>query len=873
MAIYNVEEYLEEAIKSVVNQTLSFEKHVQLILVNDGSPDNSERICLKYQQKYPNNVVYVKKENGGVSSARNEGLKHVQGKYVNFLDPDDKLSENTLHEVFVFFEKNYEEIDITAIPLFFFEGRNGQHSLNNKFNKKTRVINILDEYDKIQLSSSSTFIKEKELRKYTFNENMRYAEDAELLNKIILGKCALGVVDTAKYFYRKRKDNSSAVQNGENRREWYTNYLKTFSQATINYSISVMGYVPKYIQYMVMYDLQWRLNVEKFNSDVLNDEEQKEFVEVLKSVLLYIDDEIIMQQRSLNIHRKIFALRLKYNESKQLYRHVFLKDNVLLFFNQTLIDSLVKQDALITLLEIKRDKLYIEGQFGSLFNQFNIVIKKGEESYPVNKIDRSHHNIYSLGQVVQEYYGFQTEIPLNDIIDSVKIRIFVEINNVQVPIKLKFTRFSKLSNEFGNSYYSNHNYCIREEDHSLVINKTSMIDKIYRELKFLKELYKSKGIGSKKAILARMAYNLGKIYFRNKKIWLIMDRQDKADDNAEHLFKYALKKNDNIKKYFVIKKDSKDYKRLLKLGPVIPFGSYKHKLWHLLADKIISSHHEEQLNNPFLSLEKYYRDIMDFDFIFLQHGITKDDVSPWLNKYKKNFKMFVTSAYKEYESIINGSYGYNKLEVKLTGFPRFDGLENNDKGQVLIMPTWRMSLVKEKNMHTGKRPYNETFKDSIYFKMYNKLINDDRLIAAAKEKGYNIIFYPHPEISQQIIDFDRNDYIKFADFNTRYQSLFNESSMLITDYSSVAFDVAYLKKPVLYFHFDKNHYGDGYFNYETMGFGEICYDYECLINQVVEYINNNCRMKDKYIKRVENFYAFTDKNNCQRVYNEIIKLD
>ena len=90
--VYNVEQYLEETILSVVNQTIGFE-NIQMILVNDGSPDNSEEICLKYRDKYPDNILYIKKENGGVSSARNLGMEYIQGKYVNFLDSDDKWEE------------------------------------------------------------------------------------------------------------------------------------------------------------------------------------------------------------------------------------------------------------------------------------------------------------------------------------------------------------------------------------------------------------------------------------------------------------------------------------------------------------------------------------------------------------------------------------------------------------------------------------------------------------------------------------------------------------------------------------------------------------------------------------------------------------
>ena len=68
--IYNVEKYLDETIKSIINQTIGF-KNIQMILVNDGSPDNSEEICLKYKEKYPNNIIYVKKENKKYNTGNN----------------------------------------------------------------------------------------------------------------------------------------------------------------------------------------------------------------------------------------------------------------------------------------------------------------------------------------------------------------------------------------------------------------------------------------------------------------------------------------------------------------------------------------------------------------------------------------------------------------------------------------------------------------------------------------------------------------------------------------------------------------------------------------------------------------------------------
>ena len=103
MAVYNVEQFLEEAIESIINQDIGFYNNVQLILVDDGSKDKSALICDEYAGKYPNNIIVIHKENGGVASARNEGLKYVQGRYINFMDSDDKLTHNVLSAVFNFF--------------------------------------------------------------------------------------------------------------------------------------------------------------------------------------------------------------------------------------------------------------------------------------------------------------------------------------------------------------------------------------------------------------------------------------------------------------------------------------------------------------------------------------------------------------------------------------------------------------------------------------------------------------------------------------------------------------------------------------------------------------------------------------------------
>ena len=89
ISIYNTARYLDDSISSIINQSIGFNK-IQLILINDGSSDNTESICLKYKKLYKDNIIYIKLDHKGVSHARNIGLKYAEGQYINFLDSDDK---------------------------------------------------------------------------------------------------------------------------------------------------------------------------------------------------------------------------------------------------------------------------------------------------------------------------------------------------------------------------------------------------------------------------------------------------------------------------------------------------------------------------------------------------------------------------------------------------------------------------------------------------------------------------------------------------------------------------------------------------------------------------------------------------------------
>ena len=131
-AVYNVEPYLAEAIESILTQDIGFEESVEIILVDDGSTDRSGAICDEYQQKFPDNIKVIHKENGGASSARNEGIRHASGRFVSFMDADDKLTPETLSAVYDFFIQSENQIDLVSVPIYYFEKRDTGHKLNYK---------------------------------------------------------------------------------------------------------------------------------------------------------------------------------------------------------------------------------------------------------------------------------------------------------------------------------------------------------------------------------------------------------------------------------------------------------------------------------------------------------------------------------------------------------------------------------------------------------------------------------------------------------------------------------------------------------------------------------------------------------------------
>ena len=365
---------------------------------------------------------------------------------------------------------------------------------------------------------------------------------------------------------------------------------------------------------------------------------------------------------------------------------------------------------------------------------------------------------------------------------------------------------------------------------------------------------------------------------RKEEIWIINDRQYQARNNGEYFFRYLIDKKLKEKMiYFAIRKECNDYKRLKKFRNILDFGSKEHFELFLKSDKIISSTSDFWATNPLSEEQKYIKDLFHFDFIFIQSGL--DDISNIMNRIIKNFILFITSSKKEYKSILASKSSYNIDNVLLTGLPRFDNLVEtlkkfNKEKLILIIPTWRPYIRLTRNISTYKYIYSDKFKNTKFFKFFNELINNEKLSLIMKQFNYTGIFCLHPYISEQKKDFTPNNYFLINDL-CNYQELLAKASLFITDYSNIFFDFAYIKKPLIYTQFDneeyrKYHHGTS-FDYKNDGFGPVCLDIECTINEIIKEITINCTLKRNYLRRIQKFFYFSGENNNDRIFYAIEK--
>lgn len=353
---------------------------------------------------------------------------------------------------------------------------------------------------------------------------------------------------------------------------------------------------------------------------------------------------------------------------------------------------------------------------------------------------------------------------------------------------------------------------------------------------------------------------------KQKDLWIISERGHEARDNGFAFFEYIKKSHKHINVKYIIDAESKDYSKFDKYpNSVIKYGTFEHYIVLCKSSVLVSTHimGYTPFMDFFVKLDRKYRIFRFKKQVFLQHGIIKDFL-PSLMKNSINVDLFCCGAKPEYEYIL-ANFGFSEKTVKYTGLCRYDKLNDYcSKKQILVMPTWRM-YERDKN-----------FTSTAYFIHWSAFLESKHLHSLLEKYEYELVFYPHYEVQRHIQCFNSlelSSHIRIADFSYDVQTLLKESCMLITDYSSVYFDMAYMRKPIVFYQFDEEefrskHYQRGYLREETLGYK--CNTQVMLLAALENLCKNGMNVERKYKDIADSFFELRDSKNCERVYNAII---
>lgn len=670
---------------------------------------------------------------------------------------------------------------------------------------------------------------------------------------------------------------------------WYTKTIRETYLPYLKKNQKQDGNVPKIIQYGVFSQILMRFmhNMNIKNKRVFQtDEELDEFYQACSEAFQLISDHVL-----LNFGGAPFflmppplgglLLRIKHGEGiSQTYSCNLNMTNFLIGYQGNMISSVKGQPIMLDVMNYEDGVLTIDASYMMLMDQApaKITAELDGKELPLTPVTRFGHTSF-FGKEVHHNYAFRIAIEDARLQPgSHKLAFYCHFLGERILLPLFAERFpGRLNIKLVGSYWRFGRHIIYTDSHreALFIEPAKFKTVFKKELRYSYALFKT----SPRTLAVRAAYWLTRPYFCRKNIWVTYDKMYKGGDNGEYFFKYVkAQKRKNITPKYIINKNYPDAGRLRKEGcRPLYFGTLKQQLYFLNSRVVATTH----ANIPVFSgltpqAFNLLRDLFRADVACIQHGLSVQQMEHNLNAQHDNLRKYYFASKYEIENLSKPLYGYLNQEeaFRLTGVPRYDGLVSDDRRQILIAPTWRAYISMPASIG-NVRPYSDTFKNTVYYKTFQSLITNETLIAAAKRAGYRILYLLHPTITSQIHDFTPGECVEvLSPVDISYEQLLTESSLMVTDYSGVQFDFAYMRKPIVYYHPTQlpPHYEDGGFFYDTMGFGEIEACEDTLVDTLCEYMEQNCVMKDSYRKRADDFFAYSDQESCKRIFDDLYQF-
>ncbi|GGA84408.1 bifunctional glycosyltransferase/CDP-glycerol:glycerophosphate glycerophosphotransferase [Staphylococcus muscae] len=909
--IYNVEDYLEEAIESLINQTIFFD--LEVLLIDDGSEDGSTEIAEAYALRYPN-ISYHLKENGGLSDARNYGLQFVTSKYTMFLDSDDMYTHRACETLYDFAEE--KELSIVVGNLVTFPMKTPNYEWKKYYGNGNIIIDLSvggEELIKNPSACNKIFRTDILLDKKELFPVGRHFEDAFSIIPLMVAEQKIGVVDEVIYLYRQREDGTSIMNSVFKKEQNYYDYIELIKLLHEKILKNQEVYQIKYaVEKFIYKTFHGYLNNIILKQYVDFDEEERKWL--FKEIQPVYKDMSFKVLEKLSKHR---ALKIAY--------YALVTNNEALFVNPKLkVGRIIIRDGIIVsseyadVQEINTVHLYvsmermIEREFGieligELLSNNAVIDHQLENSLILELTPKRGRKIqlpvYKFNKLDSPYI-----VQESDSICGVKVNIPKSLinrneNEYTVGIKLIEDATQERRQVITQAHHLFHRFKGKVDDKLSIDVLPNHTIKIIANPTWKEKLAKEKErIFDKSKIRVggglRLMHHAAHQVLKHKKIVLVGERPDTFQDNSASFFKYVNAQYNKRKQYYYLAdKQSEAYSEAAQYGKVVRKDSIRHYLYLLSADTLVNSYDPDSYMRPSAYTKpEYYRifgDLINYKRVFLQHGVTYNNVVQAISNYRIGFEGIVVTNKAEETLLKNNAY-YNDHQLIRSGFPRYKKLKENissnepiqfndeEERVILLMPTWRKDLTSGSYNKTSDDDKQDPtkFLASDYYEFYNNLLNNEELIKAIEEKNIKLKFFPHYEMRDFLEYFDQpeSDKIEIVPKEQNVQDLLIECDMLITDYSSVFFDVLFMKKPVIFTQFDleefyKKHYKKGYLDFTKNELGKSVSTIEDTVSEVKENIANGFTVPDDVLKHIEYYleYAYEEGNN-RKIFEFIEEL-
>lgn len=772
--LYNSAKDIERLIPSLY----PLETDCEILLINDGSTDDTADVCKKLAAKY-SEIVFIDKPHSGVSGTRNAGLRAARGKYILFLDADDGLSKGTVKTLTEFFDTLPDDVDLLTYPL---ETHYRGHILAPHFRYQTLTesgVYDLNIHPYIGQTTMNIVVRNRFENNVLFDENMTFNEDQKYCCDVMKRSLKMGCCADAKYIYNRSENSSSGRISGA---------CYIFEQAMKMFEDMFRGYdyVPAAFQGLYINDLAWKLR-----SNILYpyhyDEKSFDFaIDRIKALLAKVEPEVILNHPDINFYHKFYWLSMKPNA---VVKPFFERKRFGLKLENEIIYSKSKIEIVVIRIRLDNGIFVFRGFIKSPI--FNFAGKP--DLYAVingrpvcQELFVSAHSYYLCRTMTNRFYGFCVEISESDF---QTLSFTVNAGNLNYGCTYCFMPKSPFSHTFkiydsvianrGLNYNTNH-------------GEFSFSDKAAKQI-----------LDDNSRMLPRSVSRIRKqatALRSRKRIHLYYDCRGVVKDNGYYKFLEDHGRNDGVIRKYICDPANKNYSKLFtreQLKDVIPFGSKQHKIHFLAAKRIFTAYIEDINLFPFETYEyEMYSDFFGFEVVYLQHGILHGSL-PW--KYTPEMimadKVCVSTDYEQ--RLFAEKYHFRAADLTRKPMYRLGQLDRNAKTEckILFAPSWRQYLTGP-DIGGVWQPLPGVFQDSDYFKMISELLNSDELKELLERHGYTLDFKLHPIFAcyEPLFKMD-NKRIRLVH---ETESL-EKYAKFITDFSSFAFDFLYLGRTVYSF--------------------------------------------------------------------------